>query len=388
MQFKSSQRASSLSMVEQLAAKARALAAQGKSIISLQVGQPSTGAPAGAITALIKIMQEQPLGYTPAAGIPELRQRIARHYLEEYKVPVDPKRILITTGGSSALILAVLGCFDSGARIGLPLPFYSGYRHALKALDVECVGFTPIDHARFQPAPQDIENIVDGIAGLIVANPGNPTGSMLKPDEINTLASYCAQHKIRLIFDETYHGIVYQNDFPVATALQFSPETIVINSFSKYYSMAGWRIGWMVIPDYLADPLTDLAHNLFLAPPAPSQYAALAAFECQAELKQHVTRYAHNRDILLRELPQAGFDRFTTPDGAFYVYCRIQHLRGDSLQFCIDMLEGCGVLASPGLDYDPHHGHHFIRFSYAGATKNIEEAAQRIKTWRAQSERN
>lgn len=381
MKFQLSQRASSPSIVEQLATKARQLQAQGEKIIFMQVGQPSTGAPQGAIAAATQAIQTLPLGYTPAAGIPALRQRIAQHYLEHYNVAINPNRVIITTGASSALLITILGCFDAGARIGLPLPFYSGYRHALKALNVECVGFNPANQ-QLQPNPNDLEKIPGGIAGLIVASPGNPGGMMLKPAELKGMVDYCEQKNIRFISDEVYHGIVYQTAFPTATALQFSNDVIVLNSFSKYYSMPGWRVGWMVVPEHLVAPLSDLAHNLFLSPPAPSQYAALAAFDCQAELNEHVVRYARNRDILLRELPQAGFDQFTAPDGAFYLYCRVKDLHNDSMQFCNDMLAGCGVLASPGSDYDPNHGHHYIRFSYAGATHDIEEAVERMKNWR------
>jgi len=384
MKWPISRRGSSTSIVEQLAAKARLKQARGEKVIYMQVGQPSTGAPAEAIAKATQAIQTWPLGYTPAAGIPELRQRIARHYQENYNTIVDANRIIITLGSSNALILTMLGCFDANARIGLPLPFYSGYRHALKALNINCVTFNPLDNHPLQPMPtvDDLEAIPGGLDGLIVASPANPTGAILKPQELKILVDYCHRKNILFISDEIYHGIVYQQDFPLASALQFSDEMIVLNGFSKYYSMSGWRIGWMVVPKHLAEPLTDLAHNLFLSPSAPAQQVALAAMDCEAELTQHVQRYARNREILLNELPQAGFDHFMPPDGAFYIYCRVKNLRHDSMQFCSEMLENCGVLASPGSDYDPHHGHHYVRFSYAGATDQIEEAVHRIKAWR------
>ncbi len=382
MDFMPSQRGATPSIVEKLAKLACELETkQGKKIIRLQVGQPSTGAPKAALQAAIKAINQLPLGYTQAAGITPLRQRLAQHYLEQYGVHVDQNRIIVSIGASGAMILAIVGCFDVGARIGLPMPFYSGYRHALGTLGIHCVPFGTSSKHKYQPTVQDIEKIPGGIDGLIIASPGNPTGSMLSPAELNALATYCQTKKIRLISDEIYHGITYQKNVPAASAIQFSQEAIVVNSFSKYYSMPGWRLGWMVAPDYLVEPLINLAHNLYLSPPAPSQYAGLAALDCREELDQNVIHYAHNRDILLRELPQAGFDQFMAPDGAFYFYCHVDHMGSDSMKFCIEALHECGVLMSPGIDYDPTHGHKFVRMSYAGSTEDIEEAMDRLKKW-------
>src|SRR3990167_547795 len=345
MDFKPSERGAAPSIVEKLAQLAFDLETkQGKKIIRLQVGQPSTGAPKAAIQAVTQAIHELPLGYTQAGGIPALRQRIAQHYQEQYNVTLDPARVIVCIGASGAMILTIIGCFDNGARIGLPMPFYSGYRHALGTLGIQCVPFkTSVEH-NFQPTVHDLERIPGGIDGLIIASPGNPTGTMLKPAELRALAIYCQTKNIRLISDEIYHGITYSKDFPTATALQFSQEAIVVNSFSKYYSMPGWRLGWMVAQDYLVDPLINLAHNLYLSPPAPAQYAGLAALDCREELDKNVSHYARNREILLRGLPEAGFDRFIVPDGAFYFYCHVDHMGSDSMKFCIDMLHECGVL--------------------------------------------
>ena len=380
-QFRPSHRGSTPSIAEQLQARARAVEAKGQEVIYLQVGQPSTGAPAGTLEAIEKASRDSTLGYTPAVGIPALRERLSRQYAELYATEVAPSRIVVTFGASGAMILAIIGCFDVGQRVGLPQPFYYGYRYAIGTLGVECVPIETSMETHFQPTIADIEAIDGKLDGLILASPGNPTGSMIEPQSLKELAEYCEKQGIRLISDEIYHGIVY-DDVAQSTACSFSNEAIVINSFSKYYSMAGWRLGWMVLPEYLVEPISNLAHNLYLCPPAPAQVGAVHALDCREELDHHVTRYRRNRDILLDRLPPVGFDRFTAPQGAFYLYCRVKHLHEDSVAFCIEMLEGCGVLPAPGTDFCPRSGHHFIRFSYAGATEAIEQAMDRITRWR------
>jgi aspartate/methionine/tyrosine aminotransferase len=381
--FQPSHRGATPSVAEKMRARAKAVEAKGKKVIYLQVGQPSTGAPEGAIDAIHKASDTSILGYTSAAGIPELRERIAKNYQELYGVHVDSERIVITFGASGAMILALVGCFDAGARVALPQPFYYGYRHAMGPLGVECVPFDTSMENHFQPTVEDVQKIEGEIDGLIFASPGNPTGSMMPQQQMKELAEYCEQKQIRLISDEIYHGIVFDDEVPQQTAAAFSDEIIVVNSFSKYYSMAGWRLGWMVLPEYLTEPISNLAHNLYLCPPSPSQYGALHAMDCRKELDEHVARYKKNRDILVNEMPAMGFDQFAAPHGAVYLYCHVKHLHEDSLQFVIEMLEGCGVLAAPGSDFSVRHGHHFIRFSYAGATADIEEAVERMKQWRA-----
>jgi len=380
--FHPSHRGATPSVAEKMRSRAKEVEAKGQKVIYLQVGQPSTGAPAGAIDAIRQASDTSILGYTSAAGIPELRQRIAKNYQEQYGVTVDSARIVITFGASGAMILALVGCFDAGARIALPQPFYYGYRHAMGTLGVECVPFDVSIKNHFQPTVEDLEKIEGEIDGVIFASPGNPTGSMMPEQQMQELSEYCQRKKIRLISDEIYHGIVFDDDVPQQTAAAFSEEVIIVNSFSKYYSMAGWRLGWMVLPEYMVEPISNLAHNLYLCPPTPSQFGALHALDCREELDGHVARYKKNRDILLAQMPAMGFDRYAAPHGAFYLYCHVQHLHKDSLKFAIEMLEGCGVLAAPGSDFSVRHGHHFIRFSYAGATADIEEAVDRMKQWR------
>ena len=383
--FQPSHRGAHPSIAEQLQQKARAVEASGKNVIYLQVGQPSTGAPQGVIEAVDRAGKNSPMGYSGAVGVVELRQRLAKQYADLYGVEVDPDRIIITFGASGAMLLAIIGCFDIGARIALPQPFYYGYRHAIETLGVECVLFETSLENDLQPTLEDLEAIEGEIDGLIVASPGNPTGSMMKPEAIKAMAEYCEERGIRFISDEIYHGIVFEESVPQATACAYSDEAIVVNSFSKYYSMAGWRLGWMVVPDYLVEPIASLAHNLYLCPPAPAQIGALEAIDCRDELDHHVERYLRNRNILLDRLPDLGFNRFTSPHGAFYLYCHVEHLHDDSVSFTIDMLEGANVLVAPGSDFCPMSGQHYIRFSYAGATEQIEEAVDRIAHWRGAS---
>ena len=380
--FHPSRRGAAPSIAEELHQRALRLEATGKNMLYLQLGQPSTGAPSGTMEAILSAGEQNTFGYTSAAGNENLRERIARQYDEIYGASVNPQNVIITFGASGAMILAVVGCFDVGQRIGMPAPFYYGYRHALETLGVECVIFETTIENDFQPTVADIEAIEGGIDGLIVTSPGNPTGSMIHPAQLKALALYCENNGIRFISDEIYHGIVFDDETPQATACSFSSEAIVINSFSKYYSMPGWRLGWMVVPDYLAEPIANLAHNLYLCPPAPSQVGALHALDCRAELDQHVVRYRRNRDILLAGLPSLGFDRFAEPHGAFYFYCHVQHMNENSVDFCIDMMEAAHVLVAPGSDFCPQSGKHFIRFSYAGATEVVEAAVDRLAAWR------
>ena len=380
--FKPSHRGAHPSIAEELAAKAAEREQAGEDILYLQVGQPSTGAPAGVAEAIARAGEESPLGYSSASGMPELKERLSLQYKELYQAEVDPGRIIITFGASGAMLLAIIGCFDEGQRVALPQPFYYGYRHAIATLGVECVLFETSMENDLQPTVADLEAIEGEIDGLIVASPGNPTGSMVSPARLKELAEYCEQRGIRFISDEIYHGIVFDDETPQSTACSYSDEAIVVNSFSKYYSMAGWRLGWMVVPDYLEASIASLAHNLYLCSPTPAQVGALHAIDCREELDGHVERYRRNRDVMLNGLPSVGFDRFTAPHGAFYLYCHVQHLHEDSVAFCVEMLEQAGVLAAPGSDFCPNTGQHYIRFSYAGATEQIEEAVHRISRWR------
>lgn len=367
------------------AANARDLAARtpDERCIHLEVGQPGTPAPRAVIEAAHRALSDHRLGYTESLGIPELRARISRHYRDAYGVAVPAERIVVTTGSSGAFLLSFLAAFDAGARVALADPGYPAYRNILMALDLEPVGVAAAPEDKFQPTPARLDAIAASgrpLDGLIVASPANPTGSMLSAEALAALAAWCRGRGVRLISDEIYHGIVY--DAPAATALQFGDEAIVVNSFSKYYSMTGWRLGWMVVPPDLVRSVEVLAQNLFISPPTLPQLAALAAFEAQEELEANVARYRRNRDILLARLPQAGFDRFAAPDGAFYLYADVAQLTNDSEAFCRRMLAEAGVAATPGTDFDPERGRAYVRFSFAGSEADMEEATRRLSAWR------
>jgi aspartate/methionine/tyrosine aminotransferase len=349
--------------------------------IHLEVGQPGTPAPKLVRDAATRALAQERLGYTEAFGMPVLRARIARHYKDKYGVDVPVERVVVTTGSSGAFLLGFLAAFDAGDKVALADPGYPAYRNILQALDIVPVGVAAQIETRFQPAPALLDTLGGKIAGLIVASPANPTGSMLSPAELSALATWCHSRGVRLISDEIYHGITYGMD--EATALQFSDEAIVINSFSKYYSMTGWRLGWMIVPPDLLRAVEVLAQNLYISPPTLAQVAALAAFDATVELDGNVARYKANRDLLLAALPQAGFTRFAPADGAFYLYADVAHLTNDSEEFCRRMLAETGVAATPGTDFDPGRGHAYLRFSFAGPTADMEEAVRRLKSWRA-----
>ncbi len=350
--------------------------------IHLEVGQPATSAPRAVIEAARRALTDDRLGYTESLGIPELRARIARHYGEAYGVEVPAGRVMVTAGSSGAFLLAFLAAFDAGERVALADPGYPAYRNMLRALDLEPVGVAAAPEAKFQPTLAALEALAGPrpLDGLIIASPANPTGSMLSPAELAALAAWCRSRGVRLVSDEIYHGIVYGE--PAATALQFGDDAIVVNSFSKYYSMTGWRLGWMVLPPDLVRAVEVLAQNLFISPPTLPQLAALAAFDTAEELDANVARYRRNRDILLARLPQAGFERFAAPDGAFYLYADVAHLTNDSEVFCERMLAEAGVAATPGTDFDPSRGRAYVRFSFAGSEAEMEEAARRLIAWR------
>lgn len=354
-------------------------AAAGDDVLHLEVGQPSTGAPRGVIAAAGEALARDRLGYTDALGLPALRQAIADHYPQRYGVALDPARVVVTTGSSGAFVLAFLAAFEPGDRVALAAPGYPAYRNILAALGLVPVELPAGPAERYQ-ATLELVQAGGGIEGLIVASPANPTGTMLRPEALAAMARHCEAAGIRLVSDEIYHGIDY--GFPASTALRSSEQAIVVNSFSKYYSMTGWRIGWMVVPPALLRAVECLAQNLFISPPALAQHAAIAAFGCTEELDANVARYAANRALLLQELPKAGLDRFAPADGAFYLYADIAHLTNDSQDFCRRMLREIGVACTPGVDFDPARGHATLRISYAGATETMAEAARRLKAWR------
>jgi aspartate/methionine/tyrosine aminotransferase len=354
-------------------------AAAGADIIHLEVGQPSTGAPAGVIAAAEAALRGQLLGYTDALGLWELRQAIAAHYQDRHGLALDPARVVVTTGSSAAFLLAFLAAFEAGDRVAMAAPSYPAYRNILSALGVQPVVLSSGPAERFQATIELLEREAGPLDGLIVASPANPTGTMLTPTALAGLLRHCRAKGIRFVSDEIYHGITYGT--PAASALAFDDEAIVINSFSKYFSMTGWRLGWMVVPSAMLRAVECLAQNFFVSPPALSQHAAIAAFACGAELDANVRRYAENRDLLLAELPRAGFDRLAPADGAFYLYADIAHRSNDSAEFCRRMLRDIGIACTPGVDFDPERGHASLRFSFAGSTAAMAAAASRLKGW-------
>jgi aspartate/methionine/tyrosine aminotransferase len=353
--------------------------AAGDHVLHLEAGQPSTPAPAGVIEAAKRALDTDVIGYTVSLGIEPLRRRIAEHYGIAYGTAVRPDNVVVTTGSSGAFLLAFLAAFEAGDRVGLASPGYPAYRNILAALGVEPVLLPVGPESRFQPTLDVVRASGQKLDGLIVASPSNPTGSMLSPPELAELAVWCEAEKIRLISDEIYHGITY--GIPIATTAG-RHQSIVINSFSKYYSMTGWRLGWMVVPDDLLRTIECLAQNLVISPPTLSQHAAVAAFDCTEELDANVARYAKNREILLSELPGAGFDRLAPADGAFYLYADVSRWTNDSDAFCRRILAETGVACTPGIDFDPLEGQRSLRFSFAGSTADMAEAVRRLRVWK------
>jgi aspartate/methionine/tyrosine aminotransferase len=356
-----------------LAAAARR-AELGKPVFNLAAGQPSTAAPAPVLAAAHAALDSEILGYTETPGIAPLRRAIAEHYQRNYQLTVDPAEVVVTTGSSGGFLLAFLASFDAGSRVGLARPGYPAYRNILHALGCEVVELPCGPETRYQPTAGMIDGL--GLDGLVVASPANPTGTMLAPAELAALAAHCAETGVRLISDEIYHGIVYSDlDRPgaqVSSSWATNRSGFVVNSFSKYFSMTGWRIGWLLVPADLVDVIDALAGNLVICPPALAQYAALAAFDAYDECDSHVTRYAINRGLLLNGLRRLGIDRLAPADGAFYVYADIAHLTDDSAHFCARLLDEQGVAAAPGIDFDQADGHRFMRLSFAGSTEAIE----------------
>jgi aspartate/methionine/tyrosine aminotransferase len=352
--------------------------AAGHSVIHLEVGQPGTPAPRAVLDAARAALEDDRIGYTDSLGIAPLREAIAQHYREQYGIAVEPGEIAVTTGSSAAFQLAFIAAFEPGDRVALAAPGYPAYRNILAALGLEPVLIEVGENAHYQPNPELLADAGD-LAGLIVASPANPTGTMIPADDLARLAGWCRERGIRLVSDEIYHGITYET--APQTARAFGREAIIVNSFSKYYSMTGWRLGWMVVPPDLARSVECLAQNFYVSPPALSQLAALAAFGCRAELDGHVARYRTNRDLLIAALTKAGLSRFAPAEGAFYLYVDVSALTGDSLTFCRRMLEETGVATTPGRDFDPIHGDKWLRLSFAGSTEDIAEAASRLADW-------
>ncbi len=354
---------------------AATLEREGRQVFHLEVGQPSTPAPQLVREAAARALEADRLGYTVAQGIPALRARIARHYADTHGVTVDPARIFATTGSSGAFLLAFLAAFDPGARVAIADPGYPCYRNILSSLGIEVVSVPCGPDSHYQLTAEMVAAL-PAIQGVIVASPSNPTGSIIDAPAMQALADLCDARGIHLISDEIYHGLQYAA--PAVTAAAFSDRAIIINSFSKYFSMTGWRIGWMIVPEGLIRTVEKLAQNYFISAPTLAQHAAIAAFDATEELDGHVARYRRNRDIILNALPAMGITQMAPADGAFYVYADISHLSDDSTAFCARLLAETGVAITPGTDFDPGRGHRMVRLSYAGDTAMIAEAMQRL----------
>jgi len=350
-------------------------------LISLGAGQPSAPAPTPVRAAATAALDTNLLGYTEQLGIPALREAVAGHYLRRHDLDVSPDDVVVTTGSSGGFMLAFLATFDAGDRVAIGRPGYPAYRNILTALGCEVVELPCGPETRFQPTVAMLDDLDEPVRGLIVASPANPTGTVLEPGELAALANWCAAHDTWLISDEIYHGITFGP--PVDTAWRTSRDAIVINSFSKYWCMTGWRIGWLLLPAQLRTAVSALAGNFTICPPTIAQHAAVAAFDpvSYAEADMQVQRYRVNRDIILSGLRGLGIDRLAPADGGFYVYADVSHLTPDSMAFCRTLLAETGVAVAPGIDFDPVHGDRFIRMCYAGATADIESALARLAKW-------
>lgn len=357
--------------VMEAAAKAEA---EGRHIVHMEVGQPGTPAPSGARETLARAMDAGSLGYTVALGLPELRRKIAALYGERYGVDLSPERVVITSGSSGGFILAFTALFDTGDRVALGAPGYPSYRQILSALDLRPVDIETRAQDRYQPVP---ELLPDDIQGLIVASPANPSGTMLDKPALSALIGATADRGASFVSDEIYHGLDY--GFRPVTALEITNDAYVINSFSKYFSMTGWRVGWMVVPEDHVRAVERLAQNLFICPPHASQVAALAAMDCTEELEANIAVYKKNRELMLAGLSEAGFDHIAPPDGAFYIYADVSEFTEDSRAFAAEILAEAGVAVTPGLDFDKGRGKGTLRFSYARSTGDIAEGLERLK---------
>lgn len=352
-------------------------------LLNLVAGQPSTPAPRPVREAAKRAIDAHVLGYTVALGIPELREQIAGHHGRVHGIEVDPSDVIVTTGSSGGFLLAFLAAFEAGDRVAIARPGYPCYRNVLTALGCEVVELPTGPETRFQPTVQMLEELDRPVQGLIVASPANPTGTMLAPEELAALAAWCESHGVQLVSDEIYHGIAYEGAPRQASAWQTSREAVVFHSFSKYFSMTGWRLGWMLVPERLRRAVDVLTGNFTICPPVLSQHAAVAAFTPEAydEVDRHVERYAENRALLLDGLPRLGLDRLAPADGAFYVYADVSHLTDDSMGLCHRLLRETGVATAPGIDFDTVDGGAFLRLSFAGAPTEITEALTRLESW-------
>ncbi|MGV0656344.1 pyridoxal phosphate-dependent aminotransferase [Mycolicibacterium thermoresistibile] len=354
-------------------------------LVNLSAGQPSAGAPAPVRAAAAAALERNQLGYTVALGIPELREAIAAGYQSRYGLSVGADEVVITTGSSGGFLLAFLACFDVGDRVAIASPGYPCYRNILSALGCEVVELQCGPQTRFQPTARMLAELDPPVRGVIVASPANPTGTVIPPEELAAIARWCEDNDVRLISDEVYHGLVYPGAPETSCAWQTSREAVVVNSFSKYFAMTGWRLGWLLVPPALLRAVDRLTGNFTICPPALAQVAAVEAFhpESIAEAEALLDHYATNRRLLIDGLRSLGIDRLAPADGAFYVYADVSRYTEDSMEFCSKLLADTGVAIAPGIDFDTVHGDRFVRLSFAGATSDIEEALRRIGGWLA-----
>ena len=361
---------------------AHVLKAEGRAIIHMEFGQPSTGAPRAAIAAAHAVLDSDGMGYWES---PALKARLAQHYKETYGIAVDPDRFILTCGASPALVLALISRFNPGDRVALARPGYVAYRNTLKALHLVPVEIPCGAAERFQLTAATLAALDPPPAGVIIASPANPTGTIIAGEELAAIAALCAERGITIVSDEIYHGLSYVG--PTRSMLEFAPDALVINSFSKYFSMVGWRLGWLLAPPGHTHRARAFVGNLFLTAPSLSQHAALAALDSRDELEGHVVVYAKNRALMLEALPRLGLGAIAPPDGAFYIYADIGHLTDDSLSFCKALLRDAGVATAPGVDFDPVDGGRFVRMSFAVSTPEVEEAIKRMTPWFAARDR-
>ena len=355
--------------------RANAVEKKGQTVVHMEVGQPGTSAPQAAKDFLKASMEDNPMGYTVALGLPDLRKKIAELYGDWYGLDVDWNRIIITGGSSAGFILAFTSLFDKLDKVGLPNPGYPSYRQIMKTLNLEPVLINTTEKNRFHPTPNDLSRY--NINGLLIASPGNPTGSMIEREPLEALVSYCVDRKVSLISDEIYHGIQY--DMKPSTVLEYSDNCYIINSFSKYFSMTGWRIGWIIVPKEHVRVVERIQQNMFICASHASQILALGSFESKSELEKNLETYRENRKLLLAALPEMGFNNIAPPDGAFYLYIDISEFSSDSYDFTIKMLNVGGVAITPGIDFDPIKGKSKIRISYARSTPEILKGIERMK---------
>ena len=353
---------------------AREAEESGRRIIHMEVGQPGTPAPKQATNSVVESMTNNNLGYTVALGLPELRKRISELYGEWYNVDINPKRIAITPGSSSAFVASFTSLFDSGDRVGIAAPGYPSYKQILKALDLVPVTIQTIMENRFQPLPQNLPN--NDLSGFLIASPANPTGSMLDYKSLSDLIHISQENNISFISDEIYHGIEYEKK--AVTALEITDDCYVINSFSKYFSMTGWRIGWIIVPENHIRQIESIVQNMFICAPHVSQVAAIAAMDAKDELEYNMSVYRENRSLMIEGLAKAGFTEIAPPDGAFYIYADISKFSNNSFKFARDILDEAGIAITPGFDFDAERGNETIRFSYAGTTDDMKEGLSRL----------